>query len=156
MVMAAGTATRHTRPPDDGRAGGGRDSIAGRLRIEHALSATDVEARPWQPFANGPGVRFRVLWDESATGSFAGILQLAPGAQLRRHFHLVAVHHLYVLSGTCELSGSDRVLGPGAYVFVPAEAQHGIEGTGPDGCTAFFLHLAVHQGPDPGARGPAQ
>lgn len=34
------------------------------IAIEQALSAADVEARPWRPFATEPGVREKVLWED--------------------------------------------------------------------------------------------
>ncbi|HYU59016.1 MAG TPA: cupin domain-containing protein [Actinomycetota bacterium] len=111
------------------------------LTGERALSATDVEARPWRPFAGQPGVRDKVLWEDPATGSYAGMMEIEPGATVRTHGHRRAVHHLFVVRGSCELAVTERVLGPGAYTFVPAATKHGIESAGTEGCTLFFLYL---------------
>lgn len=111
------------------------------LAIEQALSAADVEARPWRPFATEPGVREKVLWEDERSGSYAGILELEPGTRIREHFHVGLVHLLYVLAGSCELAVSLRVLGPGGYAFVPAEALHGIDRAGAEGCRMFFVQL---------------
>jgi quercetin dioxygenase-like cupin family protein len=118
------------------------------------LSSTDVQARPWRPFSDLDGVRDKVLWEDPLTGSYAGIMELAPDAGVPQHFHLTAAHHLYVIRGTCELAVSDRVLGPGAYAFVPAEALHGVVRAGPEGCTMFFLHLAIPLEREPAGAGP--
>jgi quercetin dioxygenase-like cupin family protein len=118
-------------------------TVAPRIWREHVLSSTDVEAKPWRPFADQPGVRDKVLWEDPSSGSYAGIMELAPRARVRPHVHHAGVHHLYVVCGSCELSVSERVLGPNAYGFVPAGALHGIDEAGPEGCTIFFLTLAA-------------
>jgi quercetin dioxygenase-like cupin family protein len=117
-------------------------AMESRRESEHALSDGDVEARPWRPHGAETGVREKVLWVDRASGSYAGILELAPGARIREHVHWGAVHLLYILSGTCELSASLRVLGAGGFEFVPAEALHGIAEAANDTCRLFFVHLA--------------
>jgi quercetin dioxygenase-like cupin family protein len=62
-----------------------------------------------------------------------------PGASLPAHIHPYAVHHLYILEGTCRVAG--EVLTRGAYVFVPPGEDHRIEEAGPVGCSIFFLYL---------------
>jgi quercetin dioxygenase-like cupin family protein len=120
-----------------------------RRESEHALSGGDVEARPWRPHGSESGVREKVLWEDHASGSYAGILELAPGARIREHVHWGAVHLLYVLSGTCELSESLRVLGAGGFEFVPPKALHGIAETADETCRLFFVHLAETPRPAP-------
>jgi quercetin dioxygenase-like cupin family protein len=119
----------------------GRAPLSPRPRREEVVSSSDAEAGPWEPFPEEEGVRMRVLWRNPVSGSFSGLLEVAPGAHLRPHFHLNAVHHLFVVAGTCELAVSERVIGPGSYIYVPAEEVHGIEAVDWESCRLFFLHL---------------
>jgi quercetin dioxygenase-like cupin family protein len=109
------------------------------LMLKTILDAQDIEAEPWETFAAHEGAGAKVLWKDPRTGSYAGILGVAPGASLRAHIHPYAVHHLYILEGTCRLAG--EVLTRGSYVFVPPGEDHRIEEAGPVGCTIFFLYL---------------
>jgi quercetin dioxygenase-like cupin family protein len=140
MITGKRTVTREAASPRPRLKSTG---LGGALHLDRAyvLNSMDVEARPWQPFADQHGVRDKVLWRDPVSGSYAGLMELAPGARVVPHVHRRAVHHLYVVSGSCELSVSERVVGPGAYAFVPAETPHGIEKAGPEGCALFFLYL---------------
>jgi quercetin dioxygenase-like cupin family protein len=103
------------------------------------LDTHDVEAKPWESFAAHEGAGVKVLWKDHETGSYSGLLKVAPRASLQAHIHPFAVHHLYVLEGTCRVAG--EVLTRGSYVFVPPGDDHPIEEAGPIGCTIFFLYL---------------
>jgi quercetin dioxygenase-like cupin family protein len=107
------------------------------LEWETILDAQDAEAKPWETFAAHEGAK--VLWKDEATGSYSGLLGVAPGASLRAHIHPFGVHHVYILEGTCRVAG--EVLTRGSYVFVPPGKDHRIEEAGPVGCTLFFLYL---------------
>ncbi|HEY7606972.1 MAG TPA: hypothetical protein VID07_09395, partial [Actinomycetes bacterium] len=62
------------------------------------LDPREVATLPWRPFAGLSGVRDRVLWQDPAAKSLAGLLHLDPGARVLPHIHLRAVHHLWVVS----------------------------------------------------------
>ena len=106
------------------------------------LDPREVAALPWQPFAGIAGVRDRVLWQDPAGKSFAGLLHLDPDGRVLPHLHLRAAHHLWVVSGSCTIDG--RTLDAGSYGFVPACREHGIEQVGRAGCLLFYLY--VHEG----------
>jgi hypothetical protein len=106
------------------------------------LDPREVAALPWRPFVGVPGLRYRVLWQDPAGKSFAGLLHLDPDASVLPHLHLRAVHHLWVVSGNCEIGG--RMLDTGSYAFVPAGRTHGIGQVGRAGCLLFYVYL--HQG----------
>ena len=106
------------------------------------LDPREVAAVPWQPFAGIAGVRDRVLWQDPAGKSFAGLLHLDPDARVLPHIHLRAAHHLWVVSGGCTIDG--RTLDAGSYGFVPAGREHGIDEVGRAGCLLFYVYS--HQG----------
>ncbi|HWD42504.1 MAG TPA: hypothetical protein VHM23_02070, partial [Actinomycetota bacterium] len=109
------------------------------------LDPREVAALPWRPFAALSGVRDRLLWQDPAGKSLAGLLHLDPGARVLPHIHLQAVHHLWVVSGSCTIDG--RTLDAGSYGLVPAGRTHGIEQVGRAGCLLFYVYS--HQGPPP-------
>jgi quercetin dioxygenase-like cupin family protein len=106
------------------------------------LDPREAAALPWRPFAGISGLRDRVLWQDPAGKSFAGLLHLDPGASVLPHIHLRATHHLWVVSGSCTIDG--RRLDAGSYGFVPSGRSHGIERAGRAGCLLFYVYL--HQG----------
>jgi quercetin dioxygenase-like cupin family protein len=107
------------------------------------LDPREVSTLSWRPFAGIAGLRDRVLWQDPAGKSFAGLLHLDSGASVLPHIHLRATHHLWVVSGSCTIDG--RTLDAGSYGFVPAGRTHGIEQVGRAGCLLFYLYQ--HQGP---------
>jgi quercetin dioxygenase-like cupin family protein len=109
------------------------------LMLKTILDGQDIEAKPWEKFAAHEGAGVKVLWKDPETGSYAGLLRVPPGASLPAHIHPYAVHHLYILEGTCRVAG--EVLTRGSYVFVPPGEDHRIEEAGPVGCSIFFLYL---------------
>jgi mannose-6-phosphate isomerase-like protein (cupin superfamily) len=106
------------------------------------LDPRAVATLPWRPFAALSGVRDRVLWQDPADKSLAGLLHLDPDASVLPHIHLRASHHLWVVSGSCTIDG--RTLDAGSYVFISAGRSHGIEQVGRAGCLLFYVYL--HQG----------
>jgi hypothetical protein len=56
------------------------------------LGPREVAALPWPPFAGLSGLRDRVLWQDPAGKSLAGLLHLDPGASMLPHIHLRATH----------------------------------------------------------------
>jgi quercetin dioxygenase-like cupin family protein len=108
---------------------------------EILLDSRDIASLPWRPFASGQGVCDRVLWQDPAGASYAGLLHMEPGTSVAPHRHRGAVHHLWVVSGECTINA--RTLGPGSYVFVPQGLEHAIQQAGPTGCMLFYLYLRV-------------
>jgi mannose-6-phosphate isomerase-like protein (cupin superfamily) len=103
------------------------------------LDPREVAALPWRPSAGISGLRDRVLWQDPATKSLAGLLHLDPDARVLPHIHLRASHHLWVVAGSCMIDG--QLLDAGSYGFVPAGRSHGIEQVGRAGCLLFYLYL---------------
>lgn len=106
---------------------------------EIVLDRERVDSLPWQPFGKAPGVTQRTLWHDAAGRAFACIMHLEPGATVPQHTHRASTHHVWVVSGTCEVEGCS--LTAGSYLFVPAMIDHGIHRAGPSGCTLFCLYL---------------
>lgn len=108
---------------------------------EIVLDRDRIEALAWQPFDSLEGVSQRVLWHQEGTRSSVGMLRLEPGASIPPHTHRYSVHHVWIVSGTCEIEG--RTLTAGSYAFVPAGVEHGIHDTGPSGCVMLYAYLAA-------------
>jgi len=103
------------------------------------LEADRVAARPWERFGEDEGVRYRTLWIEPGSRSYAGVLRLDSGAAIGHHTHRHASHHVWVADGDCRIDG--RHLEAGSYVCVPAGVDHGVDAAGPQGCALFYLYL---------------
>jgi hypothetical protein len=75
----------------------------------------------WETLRDFPGKgEMTVLRDEGKSGAKTIIVRLPPGGQILPHGHVAPVQH-YVLRGECETEG--RVLGQGAYRFMPEHAE---------------------------------
>jgi quercetin dioxygenase-like cupin family protein len=111
------------------------------ISSEVMVEGGEVASIPWRSFAGEEGVRDRVLWQDPEGESYAGLLDMEPGASVAPHLHRRAVHHMWVVRGECLING--RTLGAGSYVFVPQSVEHGIQHAGPTGCTLFYLYLRV-------------
>lgn len=103
------------------------------------LDRTAIAALPGRRLAGLEAARSTLLWRSG--DSVAGILEVDPGGTLAPHCHVGAHHHMWVDQGTCTILGHD--LGPGAYVHVPAGAEHGVSGVGPEGCRIVYLYVVV-------------
>lgn len=82
--------------------------------------AIDANALPWResPY---PGVDWKKLEFDPATGRSTVLLRFAPGAAYGRHRH-PAGERYYVLDGSLEDGGS--TWGPGSYVIHPPGSVH--------------------------------
>ena len=107
------------------------------------LDSREVATLPWRPFAGRAGMYNRVLWQDPAGKSYAGLLHMDPGTSVPPHIHPRGTHHLWVVSGSCTIDG--RTLEGGSYALVPACRRHGISQVGRAGCLLFYLYL--HQVP---------
>jgi len=103
-----------------------------------AVDRHEVEALPWHRFAQRTDILYRIVWKDPWGESYAGVLQLEPGAEIDRHRHRSGAHHVWVATGTCVVDG--RNLAEGSYAFVSPGEMHGVE-AGPEGCTLFYLFL---------------
>ncbi len=112
---------------------------AGTTARELLLGGRDVAMLPWRAFAGRAGLRDRVLWQDPEGKSYAGLLHMDGGTSVPPHVHGHAVHHLWLVSGSCTING--RILDDGSYVFVPAGLEHGIQQAGRAGCVLFYLYL---------------
>ena len=108
----------------------------GVLRV---LEASDIDAMPWYPLHDLPGVDQKVLWQSGET--VVGLIRLQPGAVRPPHTHLAAHHHMYVAEGSVRIAG--HALTAGAYVHIPPGKEHGMHDVGPAGCLVFYTHRPV-------------
>ena len=83
--------------------------------LEDRSQPLDVEALPWIPL--GPGESFKPL--RFLSNGRVLLLRLEPGTVVARHRHLGEVH-AFNLAGRRRILGSDRLVGPGDYVYEPA------------------------------------
>jgi mannose-6-phosphate isomerase-like protein (cupin superfamily) len=107
-------------------------------RVETAtvvVPAEEVEARPWLPLPDAPGVTYKALW--RAGRSVAGLMRLGPGAGVAPHTHDHAHHHVWVVTGSCQVLGHEVTAG--SYAHIPAGVEHAVH-AGPDGCTFFYIY----------------
>lgn len=95
---------------------------------------TDVPAMVFGDEA--PGVTIRWLIDEENDGAphyALRLIEVAPGGHTPFHAHPFE-HENFVLSGTGRLRIEEKRhdVGPGSFMFVPADARHNFENTGQD------------------------
>lgn len=98
-----------------------------------------ANAISWARFRDAKGVQGKLFWEDPQQRSSAGLMRLDPGAGVALHTHRRHDHHVLVLSGSCRVEGKE--VEAGAYHFVPAGTEHGIESAGKQGCTIFYLYL---------------
>jgi anti-sigma factor ChrR (cupin superfamily) len=91
---------------------------------------------PWRA-TKFPGVEFKLLFEDKATGMFTGLFRWAPGAELPYHEH-AALEQTYVLEGG--LIDHEGTLEAGSYAARPIGSRH-VAKASPDGCLniSFFL-----------------
>jgi quercetin dioxygenase-like cupin family protein len=85
-----------------------------------------------------PGVEMRLLSEDLAVGRRDFLIKLPPGYVEPRHSH-AGEHSVMILEGTIVVNhddGSKVTLGPGDYVFGPAQLEHGPMEY-PVGCVLF-------------------
>ena len=81
--------------------------------------ATDT--MPWRPFAEAPGVSFRVLKTHAPGNGATLLLRFGPGTAYPAHRHPEGEEY-YVLEG--ELVDGPHRYGPGTYVWHPPGSAH--------------------------------
>ncbi len=101
-----------------------------------ALNPVEIDLLPWRPVDGCAGVFEKVLW---RFGDYVqALLRYEPGASTPGEPHLVAHHHLWVVSGAATIAR--RRLVAGSYMHVPPGVTHRVEDVGPDGCTILQMH----------------
>lgn len=72
-------------------------------------------------------------------GLVQGVLEVPPGASLLFHHHEPEETY-YVLSGQgrMRIDGRESALGPGSAVFIPSNARHAVQCTGPEPLVLVF------------------
>ena len=91
---------------------------------------------PWTPMAEAPGIKFKVLVQDTETGLFTALFRLAPGAVVPDHIH-TALEQTYVLEGT--FGDQEGLAEAGDFIWRPEGNRH--EAYTTDGCLilGFFL-----------------
>ena len=79
----------------------------------------DVVNMPWR--SAGPGIEFKTLWRDEATGASTVLFRFAPGAQAVAHAHL-GVEQTYVIEGSFE--DHDSVITAGNFAVREAGSSH--------------------------------
>jgi anti-sigma factor ChrR (cupin superfamily) len=97
-----------------------------------------VDSLPWLA-TRFPGVDFKILIEDPATGGSTQLVRFAPGASLPLHEH-VEVEQSYILSGSLVDNEGEATVGN--FVWRPAGSRH--VATAPNGC----LLLAIFQRPN--------
>ena len=108
------------------------------------LERLAIDEKPWIAYKSPAGheeigVFHKAVFDLPGARGYVGLFKLEPGAELPTHVHRSFEHHALILEGGCV--AGDRYLRAGSYEYVPPGVEHGIERTGPEGCTLFYVML---------------
>lgn len=105
----------------------------------------DVARDGWNDPARGR-LHWRTLFSQGSTPTEAitcGVAELAPGDRLERHRHAPPeVYYVVAGEGVVFLEGKEIAVRPGAAVFIPGMAEHGVRQTGA-ATLRFFYVFAV-------------
>ncbi len=96
-----------------------------------ASQYVDAAALPWRP-TPCPGVSWKKLHHDPASGASAVLLRFAPGARYDRHRHPAGEQYL-VLEGALQDGGASW--GAGSYVRHPPGSEHAPASA--DGCLVY-------------------
>ena len=149
-TLAAGTAGTATLRPGTAvwlgasqgyrcRADGGLEDLGGDLEILASMVRAGVPAGPalqvttldeCEPERTGDR-EFRVLLSPGLTiTQFAGLIP--PGRAPEHHHDYDEVVHVLAGQGVVHLRGGDTPIGPGTAIYLPPQAPHCLENTGPE------------------------
>lgn len=104
-----------------------------------ALTAAEVDERPWLPLGDDPGVTQKLLWQSGNVR--LGLMRIDPGSVNPVHTHATAQHHILVTQGSATMVG--KRMSAGGYVYVPPGVPHGVTDVGPDGVTFFYTYRPI-------------
>ena len=109
------------------------------------IDERDVAPDGWNDPLRGR-LHWRTLFSQGLTPTEAitcGVAELAPGDRLERHRHAPPeVYYVVAGEGIVFLDGKEFALKPGAAVFIPGMAEHGVRQTGA-ATLRFFYVFAV-------------
>ncbi|OWT57653.1 hypothetical protein CEY11_15790 [Candidimonas nitroreducens] len=105
------------------------------MRLDLASTVIASQDLPWRA-TRFPGVEFKLLYEDKATGLFTGLFKWAPGAELPYHEH-AELEQTFILEGSLE--DHEGEIFPGMYAARPAGSRH--IARSPNGCLniSFFL-----------------
>jgi len=106
------------------------------------IDERDVAQDSWDDPVRGR-LHWRTLFSQGPTPTEAitcGVAELAPGDHLERHRHAPAeVYYVVAGEGIVSLDGKEIVVRPGAAVFIPGMAEHGVRQTGAATLRFFYV-----------------
>ncbi len=106
------------------------------------IDEASVTPDGWDDPARGR-VKWRTLFSQNLTpteGLTCGVAEFAPGDRLERHRHAPPeVYYVVAGEGVVFLDGREISVKPGAAVFIPGLAEHGIRQTGAETLRIFYV-----------------
>ncbi|MBV8663148.1 MAG: cupin domain-containing protein [Hyphomicrobiales bacterium] len=88
-------------------------------------------------------VKWRTLFSRGLTPTDAltcGVAEFGPGDRLERHRHApTEVYYIFAGEGVVYLDGDEIPVKPGAAVFIPGMAEHGVRQTGAETLRLFYV-----------------
>ena len=111
--------------------------MTGNRPFEGQTKIVNVNDMPWQE-ARTPGIKFKVLYRDEATGASTMLLKFEPGAKTPLHEH-TGLEQTFVIEGS--LTDHDGTIAAGNFVWRQAGSVHQAH-SGPNGS----LHIAFFSG----------
>lgn len=109
-------------------------------RLDDLLVSVETDdERLWVSPEHEPGVRWRPIMIDLASGNRVEALRMTRGARLTRHLHPCPVHG-YVIHGRWRYLEHDWIAEPGTYVYEPPGDNHTlVNDLSDEMLTLFFL-----------------
>lgn len=95
------------------------------------------------PHPKFQGVGLALLIDQNKDPRLSvSMLSIEPGVEIPIHTHETQADSIYVLSGRGEayVNGAWQKIGPGDYLLVPPQEEHGVRNTGQEPLILFIVH----------------
>jgi hypothetical protein len=113
------------------------------IDLDLADAQVSSDDLPWIP--NGQGFSFKPLHFWPATGTWANLVRLEPGGQIRRHVHAGGQVFAYVLEGSWHYLEHEWVATAGSWVWEPPGDVHTLEVLGDEPMVTLFVISGVIQ-----------